>query len=124
METLFSRQFIVWAIVGVTTIGLDFVIFLFTHLITHSIPISNFVSIVLSSVFNFFMHRLRTFRNPSNFKNQANKYSFYQFIIWILGTQLIILFIHLGASIEIAKLLPLLVIAPINYFALKNWVYG
>lgn len=123
MKLLFSRQFIVWVIVGVLTISLDYLVFLISHWATGSVPISNFISIVLSSIFNFLMHRLRTFQNSSHFKNQALKYSIYQFVIWILGTQLILLFIHLGASIEVAKLLPLVVIAPVNFLALRNWVY-
>lgn len=123
MKKILSYQFVVWVIVGVTTIALDFVLFLLTHSVTHSVTISNFVSVILSSIFNFFMHRLRTFQKTADFRAQAIKYCIYQFLIWLLGTKLILIFIYLGVSLELAKLLPLLVIAPINFYSLKNWVY-
>lgn len=123
MKKLLSNQFVVWAIVGFSTIALDFVIFLFTHSVTHSVPISNFISVILSSIYNFFLHRLRTFQNTTHFREQASKYCIYQFLIWLLGTKLILIFIHLGVSLETAKLLPLLIIAPINFVSLKYFVY-
>jgi len=123
VKKILSRQFMVWAIVGVTTIVVDFLIFLFSYALTHSVPLSNFVSVILSSVFNFSMHRLRTFQNTTKFRAQAIKYCIYQLSIWLLGTKMILVFIHFGISLELAKLLPLLVIAPINFYSLKNWVY-
>lgn len=119
----FSSQFIIWAFVGLVTILIDWILFLLGHSLFSSVLIANFISVFSSSVFNFLMHRYKTFQKTSNMKKEALKYCIYQFLIWFLGAKLIVFLINLDINLELAKILPLIVIAPINFFTLKYWIY-
>jgi putative flippase GtrA len=118
-----KKQILVWGLVGLVSNGIDYTIFLVCHRLSGSIPLSNLLSVLTSSVFNFYMHRTRTFQNNSRLGPQIWRYLSYQVLIWILGTGLITLLHHFGAPIGTAKLLPLIIIAPVNYFSLKYIVY-
>jgi putative flippase GtrA len=117
------KELIIWGAVGTASNGLDYAIFLVCYQISGSISLSNLISVLGSSAFNFYMHRTLTFRNKSRILPQAIKYSVYQIFVWLLGTILITLLYQVGAPIGAAKLLPLIIIAPINYFSLKFFVY-
>ena len=119
----FKKQIVVWGVVGLASNGIDYLIFLVSHHISGSIALSNLLSVSSSSLFNFHMHRTRTFQNNSRLGPQILRYLGYQILVWILGTGLIMLLHYFGTSISTAKLLPLIIIAPLNYFSLKYIVY-
>jgi putative flippase GtrA len=118
-----SNQFWVWGLVGILTNVLDYLIFILFHGLSGSIPFSNFLSLAVSSAFNFYQHRTKTFRNESNLHKQIYRYIIYQILVWVLSSILISLISYSGFSIGLAKILPLVVIAPLNFFALKYVVY-
>lgn len=118
-----SKQLWVWGLVGISTNALDYLTFILCHGLSGSIPISNFISLGVSSSFNFYQHRTKTFQNESNLHKQIYKYIIYQFIVWMFSSSLISLISYIGFAIGVAKLLPLVVIAPVNFFALKYAVY-
>ena len=118
-----KKQILVWGGVGLASNGIDYLIFLICHHVSSSISLSNSLSVLSSSAFNFYMHRTKTFQDNSSLFPQILRYFGYQILVWILGTGLITLLHYFGTSISTAKLLPLIIIAPINYFSLKHLVY-
>jgi putative flippase GtrA len=116
-------QFLVWLLVGITTLAMDYLVFLVIYSISGSIISSNLASIVISSFYNFMFHRIFTFKTLGSFKEQALKYVLYQLTIWFVSTILIAFLHKLAVSISFAKILPLFLIAPVNFYVLKKWIY-
>ena len=122
-DKFFDWSMFRWALVGVFTNALDYLIFIFLYHKIEMVVISNFVSSFIATSINYLTHHKWTFKSDQNHLNSASKYLFNLVFWWIVGTVSIKLLIVAGISPKIAKLLPLVIIAPINYFVLNYVVF-
>ena len=122
-DKYFDWSMIRWAVVGLLTNALDYVIFVFLYHKIEMVVISNFVSTFISTSINYLTHHKWTFKSNQKHLNSGSKYLFNLVFWWIISTVSIKLLIVAEVSPKIAKLLPLLIIAPINYFVLNHLVF-
>ena len=119
----FDLSMLRWALVGLFTNALDYLIFIFLYHKIEMVIISNFVSSFIATSINYLTHHKWTFKSDQNHLNSGSKYLLNLLFWWIVGTVSIKLLIVTGISPKIAKLLPLVIIAPINYFVLNYIVF-
>jgi putative flippase GtrA len=119
----FDWSLIRWALVGLLTNALDYLIFIFLYHRIEMVVISNFVSTFIATSINYLTHHKWTFNSNQNHLNSGLKYVINLIFWWIITTISIKLLIVTGVSPKIAKLLPLAIIAPINYFVLNHLVF-
>ena len=112
-----------WAVVGTTTSAIDYLIFIALFSLISSVIISNFFSGICSVTFNYLAHYSWSFKSNSNHSKSILKYFMNFFISWILGTLLLNYFITSGIDSKIAKLIPILIIAPLSFLSLKILVF-
>jgi putative flippase GtrA len=112
-----------WALVGISTFLIDYIIFLKLYSNTSSVLFSNFVSGVFSIVFNYLSNYFWSFNSQSDHSKSGLKYLVNLIIIWGVNTFLIKFLILAGIQENYAKLIPALIIAPFSFFSLKFIVF-
>ena len=122
-EKCFDWSMLRWMIVGFTTTATDYVIFISVYGPIDSVVISNFISGVFSTSINYFIHHRWTFKSNQDYSKSGTRYLINLIFWWIIGTSSIKYLIAIDLDPKIAKLIPILVIAPINYFVLNHLVF-
>lgn len=112
-----------WALVGMSTFVIDYFTFLKLYEITSMVVIANFLSGVLSISFNYCMHYFWSFRSNIDHYWTGVKYILNLIVFWGLSTVLLKSLIDSGIEPKFAKFIPILIIAPISYYSLKNFVF-
>jgi len=119
----FDWSMIRWALVGLFTNALDYLIFIYVYHKIEMVVVSNFISSFIATSINYLTHHKWTFKSNQNHIDSGLKYLFNLVFWWIVSTLSIQVLIITGVSPKIAKLTPLLIIAPINYFVLNLVVF-
>jgi putative flippase GtrA len=122
-DKFFDWSMLRWLLVGLLTTATDYIIFISLYGPINSVVISNFISGFVSTSINYFTHYRWTFKSKQNHSKSGTRYLLNLIFWWVVSTLTIKALIVLEIDPKIAKLLPILVIAPINYFVLNHIVF-
>jgi putative flippase GtrA len=112
-----------WMLVGLFTTATDYLLFISLYGPINSVVITNFISGFVSTSINYYTHHRWTFKSEQDHSKSGSRYLLNLIFWWIVSTLTIKALIVLEIDPKIAKLLPILVIAPINYFVLNHIVF-
>jgi putative flippase GtrA len=112
-----------WVLVGVTTTVIDYLIFITLYGPINSVFVVNLISSAVATSLNYFTHHRWTFKSDQNHSRSGVKYLVNLAFWWLVSTSIIKALIVLSIDPKIAKLVPILLIAPINYFVLNKIVF-
>ena len=112
-----------WALVGITTAVIDYLIFISMYSVITSVLIANFCAGLFSITFNYLAHYFWSFKSQTDHSNSGVKYLLNLIIFWSLGTLLLKVLITAGIDPKIAKLIPIPFIAPLSFLSLKFFVF-
>ena len=106
-----------WAFVGIVTNSIDYLLFL---LIFYRF---NFVSTLIATSLNYAIHHRWTFKTSQTLVKSGLKYFINLFLWWSVSTTMIKFLIEIGLDPRVSKLIPFVVIIPLNFFILKLYVF-
>jgi putative flippase GtrA len=112
-----------WMLVGFFTTATDYLVFVSLYGPIDSVVISNFISGFVATSINYYTHHRWTFKSEQDHSKSGARYLLNLIFWWAISTLTIKALIVLEIDPRIAKLLPILVIAPINYFVLNHIVF-
>ena len=122
-DKYFDYSMLRWVLVGVTTTVIDYLIFITLYGPINSVFIANLISASIATSLNYFTHHRWTFESDQNHSRSGVKYLVNLAFWWLVSTSIIKALIVLNIDPKIAKLVPILLIAPINYFVLNKIVF-
>jgi putative flippase GtrA len=122
-DKYFDLSMFRWVIVGICTTAIDYSIFVFLYEPTNSVVIANLISSFFAISINYYTHHRWTFKSEQDHSKSGTRYLLNLIFWWVVSTLIIKALIVLEIEPKIAKLLPILVIAPINYFVLNHIVF-
>jgi putative flippase GtrA len=111
-----------WAVIGVITFTIDYMLFLILFDYNKSVFLSNLISVTIATFFNYFMHHKWTFKTNQHHAISGVKYVLNNTFWWFVSTAIIKALVVLGVDPRFAKLAPL-VFVPVNYFVLNKIVF-
>jgi putative flippase GtrA len=112
-----------WALVGVTTTVIDYILFVSIYSVIISVLVSNFFAGLVSLSFNYSAHYFWSFKSQANHTTAALKYLINLISFWIVSTLLLKILITSGIEPKIAKLIPIPIIAPLSFISLRFFVF-
>ena len=112
-----------WVLVGVTTTVIDYLIFIILYGPIDSVFAVNLISSTVATSLNYFTHHRWTFKSDQNYSSAGIKYLVNLAFWWLISTSMIKVLIVFNIDPKIAKLAPILLIAPINYFVLNKIIF-
>jgi putative flippase GtrA len=112
-----------WALVGVTTAGIDYIIFISIYSVITSVLVANFFAGLVSISFNYSAHYFWSFKSQTGHTKSALKYLINLITFWSISTLLLKILITSGLDPKIAKLIPIPIIAPLSFISLKFFVF-
>ena len=112
-----------WALVGITTTVIDYLIFISMYSVITSVLIANFCAGLFSITFNYLAHYFWSFKSQADHSKSGIKYLVNLVIFWSAGTLLLKVLITAGIDPKIAKLIPIPFIAPLSFLSLKFYVF-
>ena len=112
-----------WAIVGIITFVIDYLIFIGMYSVITSVLVANFLAGLFSIIFNYLAHYFWSFKSEADHGKSGSKYLINLIIFWSLGTLLLKGLITAGIDPKIAKLIPIPFIAPLSFLSLKFFVF-
>jgi putative flippase GtrA len=119
----FDYSILRWVLVGVTTTLIDYLIFITLYGPINSVFVVNLISSAVATSLNYFTHHRWTFKSAQNHSRSGVKYLVNLAFWWLVSTSIIKALIVLNIDPKEAKLVPILLIAPINYFVLNKIVF-
>jgi putative flippase GtrA len=119
----FDWSMIRWIIVGIFTTSSDYFIFISLYGPIDSVVIANFISALVATSLNYYSHHRWTFKSEQTHSKSGIRYFINLVFWWVISTLLIKGLIEIDVDPKIAKLIPILIIAPINYFILNHLVF-
>ena len=119
----FDYSMLRWGLVGSLTTAVDYLLFVNLYELFNSVFFSNLVSASISTSLNYIFHHRWTFKSTQNHSKSGARYIFNLFFWWLISTSSIKLLIELGLDPKVAKLIPILLIAPMNYFILNILIF-
>jgi putative flippase GtrA len=122
-EKYFDWSMLRWVIVGISTTATDYFIFISLYGPIDSLVIANFISALVATSLNYYSHHKWTFKSEQDHSKSGVRYFINLVFWWAVSTLIIKGLIVLNLDPKIAKLIPILVIAPINYFVLNYLVF-
>ena len=112
-----------WALVGITTTLIDYLIFISLYSVITSVLIANFCAGLFSITFNYLAHYFWSFKSEADHSKSGVKYLLNLVIFWSAGTLLLKGLITAGINPKIAKLIPIPFIAPLSFLSLRFFVF-
>jgi putative flippase GtrA len=112
-----------WALVGVTTAVIDYVIFISMYSLITSVLEANFFAGLVSICFNYSAHYFWSFKSQTDHTRAGLKYLINLITFWSISTLLLKALISAGLDPKIAKLIPILIIAPLSFISLRFFVF-
>ena len=112
-----------WALVGVTTAVIDYVIFISMYSLITSVLEANFFAGLVSICFNYSAHYFWSFKSQTDHTKAGLKYLINLITFWSISTLLLKALISAGLDPKIAKLIPILIIAPLSFISLRFFVF-
>ena len=122
-DKYFDYSMIRWGLVGLSTTAIDFTLFTTLYYAINSVFISNLISATVATSINYAAHHRWTFRSEQNHSKSGIKYLLNLVFWWLVSTSIIKTLVVLNIDPRIAKLLPLILIVPVNYFVLNHLVF-
>ena len=122
-DQYFDYSMLRWVLVGVTTTVIDYLIFITLYGPINSVFVVNLISSAVATSLIYFTHHRWTFKSDQNHSRSGVKYLVNLTFWWLVSTSIIKTLIVLSIDPKIAKLVPILLIAPINYFVLNKIVF-
>jgi putative flippase GtrA len=123
-DKYFDWSMLRWMLVGLFTTATDYLIFISLYGPINSVVVANFISGFVSTSINYYTHHRWTFKSEQDHSKSGTRYLLNLIFWWVVSTLSIKTLIVLEIDPKIAKLLPILVIAPINYFVLNHIVFN
>lgn len=112
-----------WAIVGTTTFVIDYTLFIFLYGPINSVFAANFIAAGIATTLNYLSHHRWTFKSDENHSRSSLKYIATLVFWWFIGTSILKVLIVTGIDPRLAKVVPVLVVTPFNYFVLNHLVF-
>jgi putative flippase GtrA len=122
-DKYFDYSMVRWVLVGVTTTVIDYFIFIILYGPINSVFVVNLISSAVATSLNYFTHHRWTFKSDQNYSRSGIKYLVNLAFWWLISTSIIKALIVFNIDPKIAKLAPILLIAPINYFVLNKIIF-
>ena len=122
-DKYFDYSMIRWGLVGLTTTAIDFLLFTTLYYAINSVFISNLISATVATSINYAAHHRWTFRSEQTHSRSGIKYLLNLIFWWLVSTSIIQTLVVLNIDARIAKLVPLILIVPVNYFVLNYLVF-
>jgi len=122
-DEYFDYSMLRWGTVGLLTNIIDYFLFINLYGPIESVFLANLISASVATSINYFTHHRWTFKSDQNHSNSGIKYLLNLIFWWLISTSIIKALVVLNIDSKIAKLIPLIVIAPINYFVLNYLVF-
>jgi putative flippase GtrA len=112
-----------WGFVGMTTTLVDYLLFIFLYGPIRSVFLANLISASVATCINYLTHHRWTFKSEQNHSRSGFKYFLNLIFWWLVSTSIIKILLVSGLEPKIAKLVPLILIVPVNYFVLNYLVF-
>jgi len=122
-DKYFDYSMLRWVLVGMTTTVTDYLIFITLYGPINSVFAVNLISSSVATSLNYFTHHRWTFKSDQNHSRSGVKFLVNLTFWWLVSTSIIKALIVLNIDPKIAKLVPIILIAPINYFVLNKIVF-
>ena len=122
-DKYFDYSILRWGAVGIFTTAVDYLLFVNLYGQINSVVIANSISTSIATSINYLTHHRWTFRSKQNHSRSGIKYLLNLIFWWLVSTSVIKALIVLNIEPKIAKLAPLIFIAPVNYFVLNYVVF-
>jgi len=122
-DKYFDYSMLRWGAVGIFTTAVDYLLFVNLYSLIKSVFISNLISSAVATLINYYTHHRWTFKSEKNHSRSGVKYLLNLTFWWLVSTSIIKALVVLNVDPKIAKLIPLIVIAPVNYFVLNYLVF-
>ena len=120
---IFDYSMLRWAAVGLLTNLIDYLLFITLFGPIKSVFIANLISASVATSINYFFHHIWTFKSDQNHSKSGAKYLLNLMFWWVVSTSIIKALVIFNIDPKLAKLVPLIIIAPINYFVLNYLVF-
>ena len=112
-----------WALVGVSTAVIDYIIFISLYSVITSVLVANFFAGLVSIGFNYSAHYFWSFKSQTDHTKAGLKYLINLITFWSISTLLLKILITSGLDPKIAKLMPIPIIAPLSFISLRFFVF-
>ena len=112
-----------WAAVGVSTTAIDYLIFITLYGQSNSVFGANLIAAIFATTFNYSFHHKWTFKSNQQHSTSGIKYLLNLSFWWIVSSSIIKSLLDLGVDPKFAKLVPFILIVPVNYFVLNKIVF-
>jgi len=122
-DKYFDYSMLRWGTVGLFTTAVDYLIFINLYGPINSVFLANLISSSTATSINYYSHHRWTFKSNQNHYKSGVKYLLNLAFWWFVSTSIIKALVVLNIDPKIAKLVPLVVIVPVNYFVLNYLVF-
>ena len=122
-DKYFDYSMIRWGLVGMTTTLVDYLLFISLYGPISSVFLANLISATVATSINYFTHHRWTFKSQQNHSRSGFKYLLNLIFWWLVSTSIIKILLISGFDPKVAKLVPLILIVPVNYFVLNHLVF-
>ena len=122
-DKYFDYSMLRWSAVGIFTTAVDYLLFINLYGWINSVFIANLISSAVATSINYYTHHRWTFKSEQNHSKSGTKYLLNLTFWWLVSTSIIKALVVLDIDPKIAKLVPLIVIVPVNYFVLNYIVF-
>ena len=122
-DKYFDFSMLRWGLVGTTTTLVDYLFFISLYGPINSVFLANLISASVATSINYFTHHRWTFKSEQNHSRSGFKYLLNLIFWWTVSTSIIKILLFYGLDPKIAKLVPLVLIVPVNYFVLNYLVF-
>jgi putative flippase GtrA len=122
-DKYFDYSMIRWGAVGLFTTAIDYLLFVNLYGPINSVFIANLISASIATSINYFTHHRWTFKTNQKHSKSGAKYLLNLIFWWLVSTSIIKALVELDIDPKVAKLVPLVLIVPINYFVLNFIVF-
>jgi putative flippase GtrA len=122
-DKYFDYSMLRWSLVGVTTTAIDYSLFISIYGPINSVFLANLISASAATSINYLTHHRWTFRSDQNHSRSGAKYLLNIIFWWLVSTSIIKTLVVFGFDPRLAKLFPLILIVPVNYFVLNHLVF-
>jgi putative flippase GtrA len=122
-DKYFDYSMIRWGLVGMSTTLVDYLLFISLYGPINSVFLANLISASVATFINYLTHHRWTFKSEQNHSRSGFKYFLNLVFWWSVSTSIIKILLESGFDPRIAKLVPLVLIVPVNYFVLNYLVF-
>ena len=112
-----------WGLVGASTTAVDYLLFISLYGPINSVFVANLISATVATSINYLTHHRWTFKSKQNHSRSGFNYLINLIFWWSVSTSIIKFLLVSGFDPKVAKLVPLILIVPVNYFVLNNLVF-